>query len=74
MRQITIKLDEETIEKLDKIVYVLKAIGFKDITRSDIIREGINYIIKNYYTLLDIDNLYSEYKMIKTRIRGVRQW
>jgi len=74
MRQITIKLDEETVEKLDKIVYVLKAIGFRDITRSDIIREGINHVIKNYYTLLDIDNLYSEYKMIQVKVKGVRQW
>ena len=37
MRQITIKLDEETVEKLDKIVYVLRSMGFKDMTRSDLV-------------------------------------
>lgn len=63
MRQICIKIDSKTLENLDKIVYVLKSMGFKDITRSDIVREGIRYAIDRYYELLDIDNLYSAYKM-----------
>lgn len=63
MRQICIKIDSKTLENLDKIVYVLKSMGFKDITRSDIVREGIRYVIDRYYELLDIDNLYSAYKM-----------
>jgi len=72
MRQITIKLDEEMLEKLDKIVYVLKSMGFKDMTRSDLIRQGINYVIKDYYLKLDIDNLYAVYKQAYKKIIGTR--
>jgi len=71
MRQITIKLDEETVEKLDKIVYVLRSMGFKDMTRSDLIRQGINHVIRYYYTALDIDSLYAIYRQAyKKIIRG----
>ena len=71
-KKITVKLDSETLEKLDKIVYVLKSMGFKNITRSDIVREGINYIVKDYYLKLDIDNLYAIYKQVYKKITSTK--
>jgi len=71
MRQLCIKIDNETLERLDKIVYVLRSMGFKDMTRSDLVRQGINHVIRYYYTVLDIDSLYAIYRQAyKKIIRG----